>query len=190
MINLDTVLELGKTFSAKSEKDDDKHEIVRAHVKFTALAVDRDTCDELIGTVPLGWTSSVLFDGMGAPIARLTLSLDDRQLKVTGSIRGANDEGSLPLMQAALTDIEITLVKLGAWVSGSLAWQAKGDEVEDVTDLLGKTCKAIWRITSEEQQDMLRSAVANIARRGGATITSSSGDSVTIPDRSGAEVPA
>lgn len=185
MLTLNTILELGKTFSAKSEKDDDKTDIVRAHIKFTAMAVDRDSCDELIGTVPVGWTTSYLFDDMGVPVAPLTLSLDGLALRVSGVIAGANDQAKLALVQADLTDITITLVKLGALVSGALAWTAKGDEVEDVTDLLGKTCKVEVSVFGDEQQDLLRDAarrfVDNAKRMGGVTISDSNGMKIEIP---------
>lgn len=189
MLRLNTILELAKTFSAKSEKDDDKAEIVRAHIKFSAMSVDRDSVDELIGSVPVGWTTHVLFDDMGVPIAPLTLSLDGIALRVTGTIAGANDQAKLPLMQADLTDITITLVKLGALVSGSLAWNAKGDEVEDVTDLLGKTCKITADVFGDSQGDLLRDSarqfVKTMGAMGGGTLKGD-GIDVTIPDTSGA----
>jgi hypothetical protein len=39
-------------------------------------------------------------------------------------------------------------------VEGTLTWSARGDEVEDVSDLLGKTCSASLEVTDGEQPDM------------------------------------
>lgn len=162
MLKLDTILDLGRSMSVKREKDDDDSEIVSATLKFTGLAVNRDSIDELMGSVDIGWSSHSLFDEQGAPIRMLTLSLDGTQLSVTGTISGANGQPRLPLMQAQLTAINVTLGNLGGTVSGTLSWKAKGDEVEDVSDLLGKTCKAVFDIRDGQQADMLRQTLRNV----------------------------
>lgn len=161
MIKLDTVLELGKSLAVKATKDDTKQRIVIASVKFAGLSVDRDAIDELIGK-PVGWCSRVLFDDQGAPVGHYSLGVLGRLWRISGSIAGGHREGSLPLLQAELTDLTLSLVPLGAVAEGTLTWASRGDEAEDVNDLLGNTCKAVWEITDAGQDDLFapRSAAA------------------------------
>lgn len=137
MIRIDSVLELGKSLSIKSTKDDAKQRVVIASVKFAGLPIDRPTLDELIGK-PIGWCNTVLYDEMGAPVGHYSLGVLGRMWRVSGSIAGGHREGSLPLLQA----------------EGTLTWASRGDEAEDIHDLLGNTCKAVWEITDGGQEDL------------------------------------
>lgn len=155
MIKLDTVLELGKSLTVKSTKDSAKQRVIIASVKFAALCVDRDTIDELMRK-PVGWCRSVLFDDQGAPIGHYSVGILGRAWRVSGSIAGGHREGTLPLLQAELTDLTLSLIALGAVAEGTLTWAARGDEAEDVNDLLGNTCKVVWEITDGEQGDLFQ----------------------------------
>lgn len=153
MIKLDTVLELGKSLAVKATKDDAKQRAVIATVKFAGLPVDRDTIDELIRK-PVGWCRTVLFDEQGAPVGHYSIGVLGRSWRVSGSIAGGHREGTLPLLQAELTDLTLSLVPLGAVADGTLTWASRGDEADDVNDLLGNTCKAVWEITDGGQEDL------------------------------------
>lgn len=162
MLKLDTILDLGRSMSVKREKGDDDSEIVSATLKFTGLAIDRDSIDELMGSVSIGWSTDSLFDEQGAPIRPLTFSLDGTELSVTGVISGANGQPRLSLIQANLSAVNITLANLGGSVAGTLSWKARGDEVEDIADMLGKTCKAVVTIQDGQQRDLLRETLRNV----------------------------
>lgn len=153
MIKLDSVLELGKSLAVKATKDDAKQRIVMASVKFAGLPIDRDTIDELMRK-PVGWCRGILFDEQGAPIGHYSIGVLGRSWRVSGSIKGGHREGTLPLLQAELTDLTMHLVPLGAVAEGTLTWACRGDEADDVNDLLGNTCKAVWEITDSGQEDL------------------------------------
>ncbi len=153
MIKIDTVLELGKSLAVKATKDDTKARIVIASVKFAGLPVDRDVIDEFMRK-PVGWCSAVLFDEQGAPVGHYSIGVLGRRWRVSGSIAGGHREGTLPLLQAELTDLSLSLVPLGAVAEGTLTWGCRGDEADDVNDLLGNTCKARWEVTDGGQDDL------------------------------------
>lgn len=153
MIVINTILEIGKAFGAKATKDDSGVATTTAQIKFSGLPVDRNCIDELLG-MPVGWCRGALFDDHGAPLKRFGVSVYGRVLRVSGSISGPRKTPSLPLLQAELTDGSLRLVPLGAVFEGTLTWGARGDEVSDVSDLLGKTCAAVWEITDGDQADL------------------------------------
>lgn len=153
MIKVDTVCDVSKTFAAKATKDESGAPTTVAHIKFSNLQIDRDTIDEILGE-DIGWCSKTLFDAHGAPRRRYGITVFGRTLRVSGSISGPKAESSLPLLQAELTEGYLTLIPLGAMFEGKLTWAARGDEVSDVNDLLGKTCSANWEITDGDQADM------------------------------------
>lgn len=159
MIKLDTILELGKSLTAKSQKGEGGVEVVNAIVKFSALPIDRESIDEVLG-MPIGW-SQILYDEQGAPLRQFYIGVAGRELRVSGAIKGPKGEPTLALLQAELTDVELTLTNLGALLDGTLTWAARGDEVEDVSELLGKTCTAKWEITDGSQVDMFRPSAAS-----------------------------
>lgn len=153
MISLHTVCKVAATFTAKAEKDESGAPTTTAKVKFSELKVDRDTIDELLGE-PIGWCQTALFDEQGAPRRRYGLTVFGRELRVSGTIHGPQGKPTLNLLQATLSDVYLALMPLGAIVEGTLTWAARGDEVEDVAELLGKVCAAQWEITDGAQADM------------------------------------
>lgn len=124
-----------------------------AQVKFKDLKVDRDVIDELLGEA-VGWCRNTLYDEQGAPRKRYGITVYGRTLRVSGGISGPKERPTLPLLQAELSDVYLTLIPLGAMVEGTLTWSARGDEVEDVSELLRKVCAARWEITDGDQADM------------------------------------
>lgn len=152
MIKIDTILELAKSLTAKAIKDESGAPTTVAQVKFSDLKVDRDTVDELLGEA-IGWSRAALYDEQGAPRKRYGITVYGRMLRVSGAISGPKNE-TLALLQAELSDTYLTLIPLGAMVEGKLTWSARGDEVESVDPLLGKTCTAKWEITDGDQADM------------------------------------
>lgn len=185
MIHLNTVATLGKTFSAKREEasKDGPQEVV-AHLKFSGLFVTRDIIAALCRQ-PADWPDQALYDELGAPRFKCSIALLDRKFSCTGTIRGPDENQSLTLLQANLTGIEVTLTELGGQVAGALSWTAKGDEVEDVTELLGAVCKVEARLTDGEQQDLLKDAarkfVDSVAESGGGSIQIGTGEKIDIP---------
>lgn len=153
MIKFTTICNVSKTFTARANKDESGAPTITSQVKFSDLQVDRDTIDELLGEA-VGWCRSTLFDDQGAPRKRYGITVFGRALRVSGGISGPKGKPTLALLQAELSDVYLTLIPLGAMVEGTLTWCARGDEVEDVSDLLGRTCTAAWEITDGDQADM------------------------------------
>jgi hypothetical protein len=154
MITIDTICEIGKTLSAKAAKDESRARTVVAQIKFSELKImDRDMVNELLGEEP-GWCQRVLYDGQGAPRKRYGITVFGRSWRVSGGIYGPKPGSALVLLQAELTKAYLTLIPLGALLEGKLTWAARGDEVEDVNDLLDQACGAKWEITDGEQADM------------------------------------
>ncbi|MGC8519829.1 MAG: hypothetical protein ACP5P4_15120 [Steroidobacteraceae bacterium] len=153
MIKLETVCEVAKTFTAKADTDESGAPTTTAKLKVRDLRIDRDTIDELLGE-PIGWCQSALFDEAGAPRRRYGIMVFGRAMRVSGTISGPQGQPTLSLLQAELSDVRLTLIPLGALVEGTLTWAARGDEVEDCADLLGKLCAALWEITDGGQADM------------------------------------
>lgn len=163
MITIDSVLTLAKSFTAKSTKGASGELVTVGQVKFDDLQVDRDALDELVG-MPVGWCRGALYDEQGAPLRRFGVSVYGRMLRVSGTIAGTKPHQVLSLLQADLEDIELRCVPLGALLGGKLTWAARGDEVEDVSELLGRICNAKWEITDGESDDMFRPQSTAAAR--------------------------
>lgn len=155
MIKLDTVLNVAKTLTTKATKDESGAPTTVCSVKFADLQVDRDTVDELLGE-SVGWCRTALYDEQGAPRKRYGITVYGRTLRVSGAISGPKAQPTLSLLQAELTEAHLTLIPLGAMLEGKLSWTARGDEVEDAADLLGKICTAKWEITDGDQADMFQ----------------------------------
>lgn len=153
---IDSLAEISKSLSVKREKREST-DVVVARLKFSGLIVDRETLDVLCGQ-PLGWSAGALFDELGAPLGRWTISLPALTLVVSGSIRGAQPTERLTLGNAVIEGVEITLDKLCALVAGTLTWDVAGDELEDVDPLLGRECGVSWVVSDGGQQDLLRAA--------------------------------
>lgn len=153
MIKFSTICNVSKIFTAKADTDESGVPTITARVKFFDLPVDRDTIDELLGET-IGWCRGTLFDEQGAPRRRYGITVFGRSLRVSGGISGPKGKPTLALLQAELSDVYLTLIPLGAMIEGTLTWCARGDEVEDVSDLLGRTCTAAWEITDGGQDDM------------------------------------
>lgn len=166
MINIDSVAQLARGLSAKKEKQDGKGEVVVCTIKLVDAFITREQLDAFCEQ-PLGW-HQFLFDDQGAPRLRLGLQLIGADWSVTGTIKGNADvtPPTLNLLQAKLSGVVITLTQLGAVLAGDLSWTARGDEVEDLTDLLGALVKITWRVTNGEQGDLLRGIAigASLAR--------------------------
>lgn len=154
-LTIDTVLTVGKGLSVKSEKVEDVERAI-ARLKFTGLRLDRDQFDELIGRA-IGWSTMSFYDELGAPFSRCVLSFPKLALEVTGVIRGVG-RPQLKLAQATLGSIDASLADKAVLVSGELSWEAGGDEVSDVEQLLGKDCVAAWSIRDSGQGDLLAAA--------------------------------
>jgi hypothetical protein len=156
MIEIKSTAELGKSLAVKREKQEDS-EVVACHLKFADLFVSREELDELCRQ-PIGWHAA-LYDDQGAPVARLVLGLPKGEWSVTGTLtQGEKRPGKLNLLEATLDGVSLELIPLGALLAGSLAWKARGDEVEDVTELLGKLVAVQWRLTDGGQQDLVQAA--------------------------------
>ncbi len=163
-IDINATCEVAKSFSVKREKRDDDTEAVIAHLKIAELLLDRDQVDEIVG-LPIGWSSQSLFDEFGAPLVNMALVLGRKDLTLSGVIRGGKDDESGPrltLRDAEVSGITLDLTKLGALLSCGLAWEAAGDEVDDIADMLGKLCAIEAQLSDGGQGDLLRSAAANL----------------------------
>lgn len=158
-MNLSTILAVGKGLAIKREKADDDSEQTFAHLKFTDLQVKREEVTNLCAQ-RAGWCETSFFDELGAPLGKWTLVLHETAFTVTGHISGPGGKDKMNLVEATLDSIEVTFTKLGAVVSGQLAWKIAGDEAGDAEPLLGRECLAVWVLEDGGQQDMLRDRAA------------------------------
>lgn len=175
-IHLNSTCRLAKAFSVKREKQEDDTERVIAHLKIGETFIDRDQVDELLRQ-PIGWSSAALFDELGAPRARLTLSMGGvHPLTFVGVIRGEDTKNGpkLTLKEAAIDGVALELTKLGALLSCQLSWQAAGDEIDDISEMLGSTCAIVGTIEDGGQADLL-APLQRLANRDGTTMTISTG---------------
>lgn len=161
MIRIKSTCEVAKTFAVKRETQDDKTEIVVAHLKIAECMIDRDQLDELCGQ-PIGWSNSALYDEFGAPRAHVTLTLHRCERSASGVIRGGDKstDSRLTLKDAELSSVTLELAPLGALLACQLSWVAAGDEVDD---MLGKLCGVNLVVTDGGQKDMLRDSVQSAA---------------------------
>lgn len=161
-MKLNATAEVAKSFTAKRVKDeDDADSAVACALKFSELPVERGEIDELVGLplgLPLGLTER-LFDELGAPLAPLTLSSKKRALEASGRVSFNASRLTLG-SDCELTDIAVTLKELGGLLEGTLTWSARGDEVEDVAELLGRTCHVELTIAPPKQADLFDQARA------------------------------
>jgi hypothetical protein len=158
MIEIKTFAKLAKSLAVKREKDADDDTAVACHLKFSEMFVEREVFDELCRQ-PIGWHQA-FYDELGAPVGALEVSLPGRAWSVTGKITaGPQRAEQLSLLEAQLTGVSLELTKLGVLVSGAVSWKARGDEVEDLTELLGGLVSVEWRLTDGGQQDMLKDGV-------------------------------
>ena len=158
-IQISATCEVAKSFSVKREKGEDDTEAVIAHLKLADVMLDRDQIDEIVG-LPIGWSQSALFDAQGAPYRPLTLGVPRKDLTLAGVIKGGGKPAapSLTLRDAEMSGITLDLTTLGALLSCGLAWEADGDVVDDIADLLGHLCSIEVVIEDGGQGDMLRPA--------------------------------
>ena len=159
MIKIQSTCEVAKAFSVRREKQPDDAEIVVAHLKIADCQIDRDQLDELCGQ-PVGWSTGALYDELGAPLARVTLTLHRSDWTAAGVIRGGDKstDPRLTLKDAELSAVTLELAPLGALLACQLSWAAAGDEVDDIADMLGKLCAVDLVLTDGGQADMLRPA--------------------------------
>lgn len=155
---VESAAEVGKTFSVKAEKDGDDLVTV-AHLKIADLMVPREALDLLIGW-PEGMAASRFYSELGEPLAYFTIALEGQDYTVGGSIRGSVKTGEHLVIPAAatLSGVKLTLVPLGALLTGTLSWKAAGDEVADAEPLLGKLCMVALRIFGPVKVDWVKGA--------------------------------
>lgn len=160
MIELISTGTLSKSLAVKRETRDDKSEVVVCTLGLADVFVDRDQLDELLG-MAVGWSTGALYDEGGAP--RVPMALTPHRGEWTAS--GVISEGikpraaSIKINTAEVSALALDLTKLGALAALKLTWDAVGDEVEDLTDLLGRECRVTLAFTDGGQQDLLRGAV-------------------------------
>lgn len=154
MLNVDSILNLSKGFNTKRKKEGDA-DTVFCTLKFDECQIQCDAGDELLG-MPIGWLEATHYDAQGAPLRPFTLSNKRSEFQVNAVIRGTKDtEGKLSLTAAVLTDVEIRLGENWVYLAGVLSWEARGDEVEDLALLLGKTCGIKGEIDWSKQEELL-----------------------------------
>ncbi len=136
---VDSIAEIGKSLAAKREKRDDaagdKQEIITCTLKLTELQITREHVDQLCGAL----MGARLWGDDGIPVVHCEIALTNPgRVEFTGHIGGK--EARLPLMQAQVRDIVVTPCAMAALMACTLRWEARGDEVEDITDVLGRLC--------------------------------------------------
>lgn len=156
MIELTSTATLSKSLSVKHETRDDKSEVVVCTLGLADVFVDRDQLDELL-SLPIGWSTGALFDAGGAPLAPMTLEPHRGDWTASGVINGGERPGAggIKLGVAEVSALTLTLTALGALASCKLTWDAHGDEVEDLTGLLGRECNLVLVLTDGGQGDLL-----------------------------------
>lgn len=156
MTAIHTTCQVGKSLAIKLTKEDDT-ELVMASLPFSEALVTRDDADELLG-VPLGW-SQRLFDELGAPAFRGSISLDGLDLDCAAVVKGSERDRLEIRGGATLTKITLELQPLGFLLSGTFTWAISGDESGDAEELLGHLCRLELEIV-RPQADLLKPAAA------------------------------
>lgn len=148
-----TTCAVGKSLSIKLVKDGDT-EAVMASLSFAEAVIQRDEADEVLG-VPVGWCQR-LFDELGAPYFRGSLSLDGVALDCTAVVKR---EGRKLVVRggSSLTKVTLELQPNGFLLAGTFGWAIAGDESADAEDLLGHLC-GLELVIERPQTDMLRGA--------------------------------
>jgi hypothetical protein len=154
MLKIDSICNLAKSFKTGVKKDAGA-KTVKCTLSFSDCPIDRDSGDELLG-MSIGWLTATHFDEQGAPLKRFTLSNREAAFRVSATIKGVKGEGALVLLQADLSNVEITLTTNGVILDGTFTWEAAGDEVEDLVPLLDKTCLFVAEVHAVQQELPLR----------------------------------
>ena len=180
-IHLKSTCEVAKAFSVRREKQPDDAEIVVAHLKIAECMIDRDQLDELCGQ-PVGWSTGALYDELGAPLARVTLTLHRSDWTAAGVIRGGDKstDPRLTLKDAELSAVTLELAPLGALLACQLSWAAAGDEVDDIADMLGKIVTFDLVLSNGGQGDLLAPLKGMALRDGITSIELQDGDGKTL----------
>lgn len=153
-MKISSIATIGTGLTIKREKQADKSEKIIAHLKFTDLFVSREEMDSLCGQ-PDGWARGTFFDDLGAPVARLELSMPYREM--TASVKLDDGKSSeMHMAGATLSGIALYLDKSGALLSGQLSWEVAGDEASDAEAMLGQDVRAEMHLTDGDQGDLLR----------------------------------
>lgn len=161
MIELISTGTLSKSLAVKCETRDDKSEVVVCTLGLVDVFVDRDQLDKLL-SMAVGWSTGALYDEAGAPRAPMALTPHRGEWTASGVISNGTPKveraASIKLRDAEVSALALDLTKLGALAALKLTWDAVGDEVEDLTDLLGRECRLTLALSDGGQQDLLRGA--------------------------------
>lgn len=147
---------VAKGISIKREKDAEGDERVTAHLKLSGLLVSRDELDWICGQ-PSGWAVGSFYDEVGAPLLAVVLRLPRFRCEASVRLRRENDgrPSELTAAQCELSGVELAVTPQGALLSCSLAWEAAGDEISDVEELLGRDVGAELRLHRSGQERLL-----------------------------------
>lgn len=151
------VAKIAKGFTQRREKKPDDTEAVIGHLKFSGCLIDRETIDEICG-MPLGWSQGALFDEFGAPFVWGNLDHWRFECDLTGTITGIKPTESLTIANAKLSNIVLAFDKMGAQLSGEIAWEIAGDESQELVPLQGNECRVVWVLQDSGQQDLVKQA--------------------------------
>lgn len=156
-IEVNNTIEVASSFSVKLRRHEDDIDSY-ARLKFTEHFIDREYSDEMLG-LPIHATA-LLYGEDGIPVTKITIGRKHIVYLFAGAITGNKNRNE----QIALTGdtqiekAELQLVENGALLSAQLVWKVKGDEVELLKPLLGKTCIINGLIVLPEQIDAFASA--------------------------------
>ena len=158
-IDIRSTATLSKSLAVKREKRDDSTEVVVCTLGLTDLFVDRDQLDELL-SLPIGWSPAHCYDEGGAPLAPMSMTPHRGEWTASGVLSGGERprSGGIKLNTADVSALVLDLTKLGALAALKLTWDAMGDEVEDLTELLGRECSVVLVLSDGGQGDLLRPA--------------------------------
>jgi hypothetical protein len=169
VLKIDSVCKLGKTIKATSKKDAKGVPTTIASIKFSELKIlGIAGVNQLLGEKD-GWAQTALYDDQGIPRKRFGISVYGRLHRVSGGLNGPKPNQALVLLQADLEEVWLQLTPSGALAEGMLTWAARGDEIEDVSEILGTLVRAVWEITDGGQDDMFDPQGTGAARATQAT---------------------
>lgn len=152
-LNIESNCKLGKAFTAKLEKQaDDKPQLVTGNLKFTEAMVTREQIDWLLSQ-PTGWCNC-LYDELGAPLLRAKIHRPKAKWLAQGELTGPDGDPQFNLVDATLSHVAVVLANKSGELSGSLSWNAVGDEVDDLQGMLGHLVTLRLTLSGSGQRDL------------------------------------
>lgn len=130
-------------------KTPDGNKVVGRQIKLTVALFDLEAIENLLG-LPIGLASR-LFDDQQSPYSVLEIAPKCRIFTVTGDLHGSKASERLPLEDAWLSHIKLTLVDGGALMRCRITWDRSDDVRKTIETLYEQTVTLDVTVTDAEE---------------------------------------